>query len=215
MAGFISTRPERTSDEIAADRKAATTFFRRLDRNYGTPKRNTARLVAFYAYDWKLICCVLEAVVWGGRVNPTSADRAEKKAAMKAAAAIAEKAVQIPPRGPAALKAWAHPVTRRMLPATAFHTATVSERLDAVASASRFWRLCRTSASFRARLERDQVPFAQWLAEHPYYGPLQPAPEHYTGSNRLAVKERFKKGTIRPAGMSYDRALEIAMRSPR
>ena len=213
MAEFISTRPQRSSDEIAADRKAADVFFHRFD--LAKSRRDTNSLLAYYAHHWRLLRCDAEARQWSKRVTPTSAERSEAVAQRKAAADAAEEATRIPPRGNTPLRQYAHPVTRRMLPETALHIASPTARLGDRTEAVTFWKRCASSETFRARLLQGQIPFTQWAITHPDYGPIRDAPEHYTGSIRPAPKDRFKKGDIRPAGMSYDRALQIAMRALR
>ncbi|MDJ0336610.1 hypothetical protein QMG83_15380 [Salinibacterium sp. G-O1] len=212
MSGFITTRPQRTSDEIAADRKEATTFFARFDRPNTITKRDVARLMSYYAHDWRLLRCDVEAHVWSQRVRPNAAQVRQARSRREATAQAAEEVARIPPRGDAPLRRYAHPVTRRMLPESSLHSVSAGERLEAQGQAARFWRLCASSPSFGRQLLRAQIPFPQWLAAHPDYGPLRDAPEGYTGSSRPATKARYRKGKIRPVGISYDRALQIAMK---
>jgi hypothetical protein len=87
------------------------------------------------------------------------------------------------------------------------------ERLTARGQADRFWALClNPTAKFRAAVLNDaDQPFSQWLLLHPSYGPMHDAPDGYAGTLRLPKSQRFVPGTIRPAGISYDRAFEIAL----
>ena len=207
----IATRPERTSDDIAADRKAATAFFSRYAKT-GNPRtqRDREALLRFYSYDWNLICCVIEATEWSRtHADDTAAHRAARRAERAAQAALND----IPARDDSRLRRYVHAATVKRLPTPGVTSRPVNERLTARGQADRFWALClNPTANFRAAVLRDaDQPFSQWLLLHPSYGPLQDAPDGYSGTLRLPKSQRFVPGTIRPAGISYDRALEIAL----
>jgi hypothetical protein len=207
----VTTRPERTSDDIAADRKAANAFFARY-ATAGTGKRQRDRdaLIRFYSYDWNLICCVIEASEWS-RIygDDTVAHRAARRAERAAQAAFNE----IPARDDSRLRPYVHATTARWMPPQGVTPRPVRERLTARGQADRFWTLClNPTAKFRAAVLNDaDQPFNQWLLLQPGYGPVHDAPEGYAGTLRLPKSQRFMPGTIRPAGISYDRALEIAL----
>jgi hypothetical protein len=207
----VTTRPERTSDDIAADRKAANAFFRRYaSTGTGKSQRDTDALIRFYSYDWNLICCVLEATEWSRiHADDTAAHRAARRAERAAQAALND----IPARDDSRLRQHVHATTAKRMPPQGVAPRPVSERLTARGQADRFWALClNPTVKFRATvLHDDDQPFSQWLLLHPGYGPLQDAPEGYAGTLRLPKSQRFVPGTIRPAGISYDRALEIAL----
>jgi lipopolysaccharide biosynthesis protein len=93
LSHVVVTGPVRSSDDIAADRKAANTFF----THYATPgwkkSRDLARLVEFYSHDWNLICCTIEAKAWSFEHGH---DNAATRVATKAARATAEALDAIP-----------------------------------------------------------------------------------------------------------------------
>ncbi|WP_104193226.1 hypothetical protein [Cryobacterium sp. Y82] len=204
----ITTRPERTSNDIAADRKAANAFFARYTTT-DSPRTQRARdaLLRFYSYDWNLICCVIEATEW-------SRTHADDTVAHRAAGRAAQAALNdIPTRDDSQLRPYVHTVTMKRLPTPGVTPCPVSERLTARGQADRFWALClNPTGKFRAAVLHDaDQPFSQWLLLQPGYGPRQDAPEGYSGTLRLPKSQRFVPGSVRPAGISYDRALEIAL----
>ncbi|MDJ0337939.1 hypothetical protein [Cryobacterium sp. PH31-O1] len=207
----ITTRPERTGDDIAADRKAASAFFARY-ANTGSPRtqRDRDALIRFYSCAWNLICCVIEASEWS-RIHPddTVAHRAARRAERAAQAALND----IPARDDSCLRPYVHAATMKRLPSQGVTLRPVGERLTDRGQADRFWARClNPTAKFRVAVLNDaDQPFSQWLLLHPGYGPLQDAPDGYSGTLRLPKSQRFVPGTIRPAGISYDRALEIAL----
>ena len=207
----VTTRPERTSDDIAADRKAANAFFARYAAT-GSPRIQRARdaLIRFYSYDWNLICCVIEATEWSRtHADDSAAHRAARRAERAAQAALND----IPARDDSRLRPYVHTATMKRMPNPGVTPRPVSERLTARGQADRFWTLClNPTAKFRgAALHDADQPFSQWLLLHPGYGPLHDAPDGYAGTLRLPRSQRFVPGSIRPAGISYDRALEIAL----
>ncbi|WP_104198948.1 hypothetical protein [Cryobacterium sp. Y29] len=207
----VTTRPERTSDDIAADRKAANAFFARYaPLGTGKSQRDKDALIRFYSYDWNLICCVIEASEWSRtHGDDTVAHRAARRAARAAQAALND----FPTRDDSRLRPYAHATTAKRMPPQGVTPRPVSERLTARGQADRFWTLClNPTAKFRAAVLHDaDQPFSQWLLLHPSYGPLHDAPDGYSGTLRLPKSQRFVPGSIRPAGISYDRALEIAL----
>ncbi|TFD66288.1 MULTISPECIES: hypothetical protein [Cryobacterium] len=207
----ITTRPERTSDDIAADRKAANAFFARYTTT-DSPRtqRDRDALLRFYSYDWNLICCVIEATEWARiHADDSAAHRAARRAERAAEAALND----IPARVDSRLRPYVHAATMKRMPTPGVTRRPVSERLTARGQADRFWALCQNpTAKFRAAVLNDaDQPFSQWLLLHPGYGPLQDAPDGYAGTLRLPKSQRFVPGSVRPAGISYDRALEIAL----
>ncbi|KGJ79291.1 hypothetical protein GY21_05745 [Cryobacterium roopkundense] len=204
---LVVTRPERTSDDIAADRKAANAFFARYMRTNGTTaQRDLDRVIQFYSHDWNLICCAIEASQWSlTHVHDTAARRA---------AARAERAVanEIPARDGSQLRPYVHATTTKRMHPAGVTPRPVAERLAARAEAELFWHRChKPSARYRSAVLRDDVPFPRWLILHPGYGPQQDAPEGYAGTLRRPKAQRFVLNKVRPAGISYDRALEIAL----
>ncbi|TFC79405.1 hypothetical protein E3O45_03765 [Cryobacterium sp. TMS1-20-1] len=207
----VTTRPERTSDDIAADRKAANAFFARYAAT-GSPRtqRDRNALIRFYSYDWNLICCAIEATEWSRtHADDSAARRAARRAERAAQAALND----IPARDDSRLHPYVHAATMKRLPTPGVTPRPVSERLTARGQADRFWARClNPTAKYRAAVLNDaDLSFSQWLLLHPGYGPLQDAPEGYAGTLRLPKSQRFVRGSIRPAGITYDRALEIAL----
>jgi len=208
---LVVTRPERTSEDIAADRKEATAFFARYERHTRNSniQRDLARTVAFYSHDWKLICCVIELSQWSlTHVHDSEADRAAARALRAAQAALNE----IPPRDESQLRRYVTAGMVKRMPAPSVHLTPVGERLSTRGEAVRFWARCQNpTPTFRAAVDAEDVPFPQWLLLHPGYGPEQDAPDGYTGTQRLPNAQRYVSGKIRPAGITYDRALELAL----
>ena len=205
----IITRPERTSDDIAADRKAAHAFFARYADPGSPRKRDRDALIRFYSYDWNLLCCVMEASEWS-RIHgdDNAAHRAARRAERAAQAALND----LPARDDSRLRPYVHAPTPKRMQPSGVMPRPVGERLTDRGQADRFWALClNPTAAFRAAVRDDDQPFSQWLLLHPGYGPLQDAPEGYAGTLRLPKAQRFVRGSVRPAGISYDRALEVAL----
>ena len=209
---LVTTRPERSSDQIAADRKAANAFFARYDNSHSVQhRRDIGRLVDYFSYDWKLLCCEMEAREWAAS-QPGNAGTAERAKARATRVAIVA-ATEIPARDDSKLRPYVHASTSKLMRPVAMPTLSIGERLTARGEASSFWRQCeKPSPEFRARALRDrEIAFVQWLLTNPEYGPLHDAPQDYTGTMRPPIFQRYKKGVIRPAGMTYQRALEIAI----
>ncbi|WP_104126366.1 hypothetical protein [Cryobacterium sp. Y57] len=197
----VTTRPERTSDDIAADRKTANAFFARY-ANTGSPRtqRDRDALIRFYSYDWNLICCVMEASEWSRiHAGDTTAHRTARRAKRATQAALND----FPTRDDSRLRPYVHAATMKRLPTPGVTPRPVGERLTARGQADRFWARClNPTAKFRAAVLNDDQPFSQWLLLHPSYGPLQDAPEGYSGTLRLPKSQRFVPGYVRPAGIS-------------
>jgi len=204
---LVVTRPERTSEDIAADRKAANAFFARYMRTNGTTATLARdRLIQFYSHDWNLICCTIEASQWSlTHMHDTAANRATARAARVAAN-------EVPARDDSQLCPYVHAMTMKRMHPAGVTPRPVAERLAARAEAELFCHRCqKPSARYRGAVLRDDVPFPQWLILHPGYGPQQDAPEGYAGTLRLPKAQRFVLNEVRPAGISYDRALELAL----
>jgi hypothetical protein len=208
---LVVTRPEPTSDGVAADRKAANAFFARYATT-GTTRNQRDRdaLIRFYSYDWNLICCVMEATEWDRmRSDDTVAHRAARKVARAAQASLSD----FPTRDGSRLRPYVHATTAKRMPTQVVTPRPLGERLTARGEADRFWARCQDpTARFRTAVLHDvDQPFTQWLLLHAGSGPQQDVSEGSSGTPRLPKVRRFVPGTIRPAGMSYDRALEIAI----
>jgi hypothetical protein len=208
---LVEVRPQRSSDQIAADRKAGTAFFARYDtenpHKRSRRNRDVDSLLRFYSYQWNLLCCVIEATEWM-RTHPhdTRTDRART---LRAARDLAE---EIPPRDDSKLQAYVHVSTIKLMHPPRVSPIPVADRLAARGEATRFWALCTNpSPRFRRRVAAPALPFIHWLLVHPLYGPAQDGPAGYTGTTRVKKTKRYSRNVIRPIGMSEDRALEIAL----
>jgi len=208
----VSIGPGREGEQVAADRKAANAFFARYD-NPRTNKqiRDWDRLVEFYSYDWKLVCCVIEAQVWMLEYGP---DKAVARAQAKAARAALEALDALPARDDSKLRPYVHYTTTRRMPAPGLTQSPIGERLTGRREAAKFWALCANpTPTFIDKVLHAGHPFTRWALLNPHYGPLHEVPEGYQGTSRTPKEVRFRKGTIHPGGMSYDRALEIALQA--
>lgn len=201
-SSVVSTRPERTSLEITADRKAANAFFTRFDTNWNVKeRRDLSRLIERESYDWNLRCCTWEGNQRAADYNVTDAERTRRRT-------VRESVYPHAHRSDDNLRAYVWTDTLANMPPTAVHQRTEKERKVTTRWAAEYWHLSVTRKNRRRRiLNDDRLPFAQWLLLRPSYGPLHEAPEeHFTPSYA-----RYKKGEIRPANMTPERALHIAL----
>jgi len=210
---LVEVRPQRTSDQIAADRKAGTAFFARYDtenpHKRSSWNRDLDSLLRFYSYEWNLICCVIAATEWM-RTHPhdTRSDRITART-LRAARDLAE---EIPARDDSQLQAYVHVSTITLMHPPRVAPIPVADRLAARGEATRFWALCANpSPRFRRRVAAPALPFVHWLLVHPLYGPAQDGPAGYTGTTRVKKTKRYGRNSVRPIGMSEDRAMEIAL----
>ncbi|TFD27002.1 hypothetical protein [Cryobacterium cryoconiti] len=210
---LVEVRPQRTSDQIAADRKAGTAFFARYDTENPYKRsswnRDVASLLRFYSYEWSLVCCVLEAAAWM-RTHPH--DTRTDRITARIRRAVRELAEEIPARDDSALQAYVHVSTIKLMHPPRAVPIPVADRLAARGEAARFWALCANpTPRFRRRVAAPALLFIQWLLVHPLYGPAQDGPAGYTGTTRVKKTKRYSRNVIRPIGMSEARALEIAL----
>lgn len=211
LSHVVVTGPVRSSEDIAADRKAANAFFSRYTTPGWKKARDLDRLVVFYRHDWNLICCTIEAKAWSLEHGH---DNAATRVEAQAARAAAEALDAIPARDDSKLRPYVHYTTTRRMPEPGLTASPIGERLTARREAARFWALCQNpTPAFIDKVLHAGHPFTRWALLNPGYGPLHDAPEHYQGTTRTPKELRFRKGTIRPGGMSYDRALEIALQA--
>ena len=216
----LYTGPTRSSDEIAADRKAANAFF----AAYDTPtSRNAPRirdLLAYYGRDWNLICCEIEARAWT-RSHPrnTLALQQDRRTRRADAEGTSSTGITLE-RDDTQRRRYVHLATNNAMPARRIHTPT-GEPATVWLEANRFWaRLGQPHSPLHVQALTETDPYVWWLLLHPLYGPQHDAPAGYQGSMRRLKKTAqpkrrprhlYKKGQIRPAGMSYQRALQIAI----
>jgi hypothetical protein len=206
VTGFV-----RSSDDIAADRKAANAFFSRYNSLGQKKARELDRLVEFYSHDWNLICCAIEAKTWSLEHGH---DNAAARRAAQAARAAAEALDAIPTRDDSKLRSYVYHTTTRQMPTPGITTSPIGERLTGRREAAKFWALCANpTPAFIDKVLHAGHPFSRWALLNPGYGPLHDAPDNYQGTTRTPKELRYQKGTIRPGGMSYDRALGIALQA--
>jgi hypothetical protein len=207
MDHIVHTRPERTMDEIRADQQAADDFFARFDSRTMNPNRakDNRRIAEREAHDYKILMAAKEGREWAGRYNKTAIQRREQ---------AQERFVADPlnHRDDAKLRAYVHPAVRAAMPAPKLH-----ERPRKVVDQSK-----KEAASWRyqarnwpkewgeMKIRQSSVPFEHWLLSHPAYG--------VTNENAPIVVTRdemrrfnYRKGEIRPAGLTLERALQIAI----
>ena len=202
----VITRPERTSAEIWADRKAGVAFFARLDREWNVnQKRDLIRLMERESFDWKLRCCAFENYEWTARNLETSADRARRKYERESTNPLAR-------RDNSKLGFYVVPETSALLPGAALHRRTVQERETDEAADYTYWRRSVGLAKKRAKIEiDDRTPFAQWLLLRPDYGPIRDRIDAAPDTGFIPSYNRYRKGQIRPVNITYERALAIAI----
>lgn len=198
LSHVVVTGPVRSSDDIAADRKAANAFFARFNTASWKSARERERMVEFYSHDWNLVCCALEAKAWTlEHSQDTVVARAQAKAAREAAEALGG----LPARDDSKLRPYVHYTTTRRMPAPGLTVSPIGERLTGRREAARFWALCANpTPAFVDKVLNAGHPFTQWAVLNPSYGPLQDAPDYYRGTLRTPKELRFTKGTIRPGG---------------
>ena len=140
---LVEVRPQRTSDQIAADRKAGTAFFARYDtenpHTRSSWNRDLDSLLRFYSYEWNLVCCVLEATEWM-RTHPH--DTRTDRITARIVRAVRELAEEIPARDDSQLQAYVHVSTIKLMHPPRVVPIPVADRLAARSEATRFWALC-------------------------------------------------------------------------
>lgn len=204
MTALVATRPERTAREIAADRKEANAFWARLERYNPTGAssvhRDIRRMLAREQFSSRLLMATKDGAGWC-ESHPGPQQRAKDPGYR------ARHFHRF--REDSQLKPYVSAATRALMPPPQLTQRTDAEKKRSAAAAREYWRTRRDTISPRilARLDRDRMPFEHWLLQHWNYGPVAPgAPEPSTPS-----WTHLKKGDVRPAGMTPERALQIAL----
>jgi hypothetical protein len=212
MQGTITTRPERTSDEIAADRKVANAFFASVYTGW-IGRRDLQRMIAYHSYAENLVQATMESESWWRSYSLSTAQRKARTAELHALATI----MDTPDLG--AYRYYVPAANRALLPAPSVHPRprTVRGRIERSKdlSTARNWfttldRSVEEGSRRIARITREKdASFNQWLLKRTNwgYGPVRAVdPSEYV----LPRQGRYRAHAIRPAGVSLDRAVEIA-----
>ncbi|MBX3100765.1 MAG: hypothetical protein KF761_14455 [Salinibacterium sp.] len=195
----IHARPERTPTEIAADAGAATEFWRSLQ----SPARRKW-LVHRESYDYKLLMADKEGREWARRQNKNDiAGRAARRAARLAADPLANRLDEN-------LRHYVDANTKAQMPRIALHGRAKGERaLSLQTTYTWFYGLNTPSPQRRTRVRRESEMFYEhWLLCNPQYGPVRAGGELF---EHTVQTWNYIPGQIRPAGMSPERALQIAL----
>jgi hypothetical protein len=207
MGPIVHTRPERTAQEIRADQQAADAFFARVCNRTANPNkaRDNRRIAERESRDFKILMASKEGSEWAGRFNTTAVER-------RARAQVRFVADPLNHRDDSKLRPYVHPAVRAAMPAPILHRRpkSVVDRSRAEAASWRFQARNWSKAWGEMKIRQSSVPFEHWLLEHPEYG-ITDENAPITVTRDEMRRFHYKKGTIRPAGLSSHRILEIAL----
>jgi hypothetical protein len=207
MDHLVHTRPERTLQDIRADQQAADAFFARLCNRTVNPNRarDSRRIVERESLDSKILMAVKEGSEWAGRFNQTAVQR-------RARAQERFVADLLNHRDDSRLRPYVHPAVRAAMPAPILHRRpkAVVDRSRAEAASWRFQARNWSEEWGETKIRQASVPFQHWLLEHPGYG-ITDEDAPITVTRDEMRRFHYKKGEIRPAGLSSHRVLEIAL----
>jgi peptidoglycan/xylan/chitin deacetylase (PgdA/CDA1 family) len=212
MQGTISTRPERTGEEIAADRKEANAFFASVYTGW-IGRRDLQRMIAYHSYAENLVQATMESESWWRSYSLSTAQRRARTAELHALVTIMDTP------DPNAFRYYVPAANRALLPAPSVHPRPRTTRgrmersQDLATGRSWFATLDRSVEEGSARVARimreKDASFNLWLLNprNWRYGPARAvdATEYV-----LPREGRYRANTIRPAGLSLDRAAQIA-----
>jgi hypothetical protein len=196
---IVHTRPERTEDDIRADEEAAGEFWKRLP----THNPYLRRLIEHESYDHKLLLADREGRAWAGRQHDNASDRRARRAARRAADPLSERRDEN-------LRRYVDPAFRLRMPSPRLGNKTKAERVASLSkSTAWFHELSKISDRRLAKALRDENhQFVHWLLENPQYGPIHEGPAL---TPRSFEPWHYVPGQVRPAGLTPERALEIAI----
>ncbi len=187
-----------------------------IQKVYGLDPQNIrttrlGRLTVQLGWDQKIGMIVALSSEWTAGQNRNSGEVRKRQRA----AAAAERARLT--RDDAALSPYVDPQTRAQLPPAGVRQRDRVVRRQATASAiAYFCRLDRSTLSRIERIIRNDMRLSpqQWAAAHPY-GPKAPVVDlnRYRANQVLSSRPLRKKMAYNPAGMTPERALEIAIRA--
>jgi hypothetical protein len=200
----VEARPERTQSEITADQQEAEAFFARLN----SPLFRSNSLIKFLRIettDHHAYMAVRESREWQTRTETPKSNRRRQPRTLWMPGDIG-------PRDDSQLRHYVALAIKATLPVPAIHRQSEEELQVSKKEAAAWWRngleLSPSHAAYRIR--QASVPFQHWLLEHPDYGITdQNAP--ITVSRDEHRWFRYIPGEIRPAGMTPERALDIAL----
>ncbi len=195
----------RTGAEGAADRKAANAFYARMDKLSPKALRRIMRGVAVSPELFEVNRAGKE---WTGIHGETVQSRAAR-------AALVRTINPLDSRDDKQLRPYVSKDMRTQMPEPLLHpvdaTTVRVHRIERKA-----WRakMRKSLPRYTARVAREaDVQFAQWLLRHPAYGPTyetaDPAPQ--ATQRRARAASRVIAGKVNPAGMTPERAIQIAL----
>lgn len=196
----IHARPERTTEEIHDDEQLAIQFWAQLPRF----SPHLRRLVDRESHFYKLLIADKEGREWAGRQNGNNtAHRIARRAARLAADPLAHRRDEN-------LRHYVDADTKTQMPRIAMHGRAKGERKASLQKTyAWFYELRDATPRRRERILRESaVVFEQWLLCNPQYGPERVGPDLFAHTLQTS---NYIPGQIRPAGMSPERALQIAL----
>ena len=202
---FTSILNIRSGAEVAADRKGANAFFARMDKLSPEVLR---RIIRDGAVDPKLFEVNRAGKEWTGIHGETVQSRAAR-------AALVRTINPLDSRDDEQLRPYVSKDMRTEMPAPHLHPVDATTvRMHQVQKSGWRTKMKRSSPQYTARVAREaDVHFTQWLLHHPTYGPIyetaDPAPQ--ATQRRARAATRVIAGQVNPAGMTPERAIQIAL----
>ncbi len=218
----------RTTQEIAADRKAATAFFARFDGYFHTDNRSTKwrdirkQIIEREVFDYKLLLAAAESHEWSQRHKDGPKVRAARRALaeLRDAGDTAELVMDLNQ-----LREYVHPGKRWTLPEPRLGEPTPAERRTARRLAQVFWGAANdphksvAPVAYRLRsVEDERTPLALWLLleKNWDYG-INRIPAGFDGhltaqSVHRSSLTQYQPNKIVTVGMTPEKALAIAVR---
>ena len=182
----------RTSQEIATDRKAANAFFERMAQ---MPASQWARIVAKSRMDAKLLLVIIESDHYNA---PHLANRKRRAAKVTAAS----------PRLEHRLRPYVDTATAEAMPEPQVRVSSAEER-KRHQSERKAWRraILHPSPRRQRRVAAEaNASYPLWLLARPDYGPTQAVKTDDAAQRRARLLRRSST-----KGMTPERALEIAV----
>jgi hypothetical protein len=201
---IVEARPERTQAQITADQQEAEAFFTRLNsrlfRATGLTKFLRTENSNHHAY-----MAERESSEWQTRTGTPKPKRNPKPKTKWVPG-------EIGPRDDSQLRHYVTLAAKAALPAPAIHRQSEEALHVSKKEAAAWWRngLELSPAHAAYRIRQASVPFQHWLLEHPDYG-ITDENAPITVSRDEHRWFRYIQGEIRPAGMTPERALDIAL----
>ena len=200
-----STLTIRSGAEIVSDRKAANAFFARMDR---LSLKSLDRIIGEGAVDPKLFEVTRAVKEWSRVHGETVQSRAARAAAVRTINPLVSRDAK-------QLRPYVAKEMRTEMPPACLHSVSATiVRLHRQEVAAWRRKMRRSLPQYTARVACEaNVEFVQWLLRHPTYGPMyemaDPAPQATRRRARAAT--RILAGQVNPAGMTPERAIQIAL----